>query len=126
MDPCSRTRRYLLDFFAFPFSAYCPKKKKKDKEIPSPWTWEGVINRYVLVIIGGLVFHFLHVKYPVSYVYTHYEVFMTWPFWKRFFYITFTTQLSFEHYFFAWFNAEAACMLTGISFIRDKQGRPKW
>lgn len=66
------------------------------------------------------------VQYPITYSST--AAFLRHPFWYRLGYVLVTTELSFEHYYFGWSNAEAACVIVGLSYNgRDKKsGRALW
>ena len=82
-------------------------------------------KRLALVALA-LTYHFLGSKYNVSYIYEEHEKFNAWPFWNKFFYIAITTQFAFSKYLFIWFNAEAAAILSGLGFERDKNGQVTW
>lgn len=91
---------------------------------PSPWSWAAV-GRKAATGLLALSYHFLHARFPVSFS-TRPE-FMLMPMWRRLVYIIFTTELSFEHYYFGWSNAELACAVAGLAYNgRNADGTVKW
>eukprot|EP01091_Cochliopodium_minus_P012980 TRINITY_DN4070_c0_g1_i1.p1 TRINITY_DN4070_c0_g1~~TRINITY_DN4070_c0_g1_i1.p1 ORF type:complete len:475 (-),score=93.07 TRINITY_DN4070_c0_g1_i1:45-1469(-) len=100
-------------------------KDEKDGAIPTPWSWNGVGKRFFYIGIS-IIYNKLADIYPVDFIFKKYEVFVTWPFWHKFFYIYFTTQCAFYKYIFIWYMSEAACVFAGYGFRRDKAGVVHW
>lgn len=99
-------------------------KDEKDGKIPPIFTF-GALGKKIMMTGYGLLCHFLHAKFPVLYSST--PAFWQHPFWYRMAYVIVTTELSFEHYYFGWSNAEAACVIAGLAYNgRDKQGVVQW
>lgn len=98
--------------------------KEEGGKIPSVFSFQA-LGKKVLMVAYGLVCHFLHAKFPVQYSST--AAFWQHPFWYRLCYVIITTELSFEHYYFGWSNAEAACVIAGLAYNgRDKRGALQW
>jgi lysophospholipid acyltransferase len=99
-------------------------KNEPGGKIPSCVTWNGIGRKLAMALVA-LSYHFLHAKYNVLYATT--PQFLNHSFFYRVFYVVLTTELSFEHYYFGWSNAEGACAVAGLAYNgRDEKGNVKW
>ncbi len=99
-------------------------KDEPGGRIPSCVSWNGV-GRKLCVAGVALSYHFIHAKYNVLYSTT--PAFWNHSFLYRVLYVVLTTELSFEHYYFGWSNAEGACAVAGLAYNgRDAEGKVRW